>query len=70
MDVWKAKAAFRQMIHLNVAEVMASVAAETGVDQHSVQAVDLGLSLRLRHEGPQLQVLWIFNILVKTKKYC
>lgn len=42
--------------------------AESRVDQHSVQPVDLWLPLGLRHEGPQVQVLWIFHILMTTNK--
>lgn len=37
--------------YLNIAEVMSSMTAEPRVDQHSVQSVNLGLSLGLRHEG-------------------
>lgn len=48
---------------LNVAKVVSSMTAESRVDQHSIEPIDLGLPLRLRHEGPQVQVLWIFHIL-------
>lgn len=50
--------------YLNVAEVVSSVAAEPRVDEHSIQPVDQRLPLRLRREGPQVQVLWIFHILM------
>lgn len=42
--------------------------AESRVDQHSIQPVNLGLSLGLRHEGPQVQVLGVFHILVTKEK--
>lgn len=42
---------------------MSSVTAESGMDQHGIQCVHLGLPLGLRHEGPQVQVLWIYDIL-------
>lgn len=47
---------------------MSSVTAESRVDQYSIQPIDLGLSLGLRHEGPQVQVLWIFHILLTTEQ--
>lgn len=42
--------------------------AESRVNQDSIQCVDLGLPLGLRHEGLQVQVLWIFHILMNTKQ--
>lgn len=42
--------------------------AESRVDQHSIQSVDLGLPLGLRHEGPEVQVLWILHILMTKKQ--
>lgn len=42
--------------------------AEPRVDQHSEQSVELRISLRLRHEGLQVQILWIFHILVGNKQ--
>lgn len=53
--------------HLNVTEVVSSMAAESRVNQYSIQPVDLGFPLTLRHEGPQVQILGIFNILIKMK---
>lgn len=48
---------------LDVTEVMSSMTAESRVDQHSVQSINQGLPLGLRHKGPHVQVLWIFYIL-------
>lgn len=41
--------------------------AESRVDQNSIQSIDLRFSLRLRHEGAQVQVFWIFHILEAKK---
>lgn len=57
-----------QCQYLNIAEVVSSMTAESRVDQHSIQPVDLGLPLGLRHEGPQIQVLRIFHILMTKKQ--
>lgn len=42
--------------------------AESRVDQYSMQPVDLRVPLGLRHEGPQVQTLRIFHILVTTQQ--
>lgn len=47
---------------------MSSMTAESRVDQHSIQSVDLRIPLGLRHEGPQVQELWIFHILETRKQ--
>lgn len=57
-----------QCQYLNIAVVVSSMTAEARVDQHSIQPIDLGLSLGLRHEGPQVQILQILHILTTTQK--
>lgn len=49
--------------YLDVAEVMAGVAAAAIVDQNSMEPVHQRLLLGFTHEGVQVQVLWISDIL-------
>lgn len=56
--------------NLDVAVVVSSVAAESRVNQHSVQKVVQGLSVRLRHKWAHVQVLRVPHILGKTNNSC
>lgn len=55
-----------------VAEVMASMAIKTSVDQHCIQDVNNRLSIGLRHIWPNIKILRIFHILsnFSTSKIC
>lgn len=57
-----------QFQYLNIAEIMSSMTTESRVNQHSIQPIDLRLSLGLRHEGLQVQVFWIFHILMTKEQ--
>lgn len=49
--------------HLYVAVVVSSIAAEARVHQHSIQPINLRLSMSLRHVGPQVKILTVSHIL-------
>lgn len=57
----------QQHKYLDVAEVMAGVAAASVVDQDGVESVHQRLVLGFTHEGIQVQVLWISDVL-ETKQ--
>lgn len=54
--------------YLNIAEIVSSMTTESRVNQHSIQPVELGVPVGLRHEGPQIQMLQILHILMTTKQ--
>lgn len=54
--------------YLNIAEIVSSMTTQSRVNQHSIQPVELGLPVGLRHEGPQIQMLQILHILMTTKQ--
>lgn len=41
---------------------------KTGVHQHSIQNINDGLSVGLRHIGPDIKVLGIFHVLKRSEK--